>query len=151
MIIDEFLETKDTNSANIEKYREFIKANCEYISEKQKDADLLDQEIGQLILNKYADNFINIEVKGKILFVNRYGIYVKDENGQTGVILYRKGITVNGSSIMVNGREYHINEQIPIVLKSRNDNELFFDFGTLKEKEKKLVRKKEKREKNKNG
>ena len=148
MIIDEFLETKDTNSANIEKYREFIKANCEYISEKQKDADLLDQEIGQLILNKYADNFINIEVKGKILFVNRYGIYVKDENGQTGVILYRKGITVNGSSIMVNGREYHINEQIPIVLKSRNDNELFFDFGTLKEK--KLVRKKEKREKNKN-
>ena len=51
MAIEEFLEN-GIESKKLETYREFMSETWEYISEKQKDADLLEQEIEKIILNR---------------------------------------------------------------------------------------------------
>ena len=140
MIIEEFLDNHDIESEKMNQYRDFVRHECEYISLKQKDADMLETEINHLMLSRYSSNFINMEVNARILFINRYGIYIKDEHGLTGVIPIHRNMVVHGQSVHVFGHVYHVNEQIKVVLKKKDDNELIYDFGVLKEK--KLVKKK---------
>ena len=140
MIIDEFLDNKDVTSSQLEIYREFIKEWCEYISLKQKDADMLEIDINQLMLSRYADNFIGQEVNAKILFINKSGIYIKDEHGLTGVIPINKNNFINVNLVRYQGVDYKVGDQVCVILKNRNDRELFFELGNNHKK--KLVRKK---------
>ena len=101
---------------------------------------MLEQEIGRLMLEKYADNFILRKSSAKVLFMNRYGIYVKDENGLTGVILADKDVVIGNDSFWYHGYEYKINGQIPVILSGRRHNEFIFTLNYNRGKS--LVKKK---------
>ena len=141
MVIKEFLNHHDVTSSRMEQYRNFIHESYEYISSKQRDADLLEQEINHLMLNKYSDGFLGLSVNARIMFINRYGIYVKDEHGLTGVIPVHGKRIIHDNSIIIHGCRYYVNEQISVVLKERNDDELVFDFG--EKCKKKILKKKD--------
>ena len=138
MVIEEFLDN-GIESKKMKIYEELIQDICEYISQKQKDADLLEQEIDQYMFNKYASNFMNQENSAKILFMNQYGIYVKDEHGLTGVIPRSKKMIIKDKSILYYDHEYKINEQIPVILKEQKEKELLFELA--EHNEKRLVKK----------
>ena len=128
-------------SSKLDYYREFINDCCEYISSKQKDADLLEQEMDSLMMSRYADNFLNEEVKAKIVFVNKYGIYVKDTHGLMGLIPMKKGMKVNRYGVLYQGCDYRVDDCVSVILKERKSNELIFEFGDSMGKG--LVKKKE--------
>ena len=127
MIIEEFLDN-GIESPKIEIYRDFIAETVEYISEKQKDADSLEQEIERLILTKYAEKFKNEEVTAKILFINQTGIYIKDTNGLTGLIPINKQMTLYNQQLHYNGKIYKPSDQITVSLKAKKENELIYQW-----------------------
>ena len=135
MVIETFLD-EGYLSCKLDMYRSFIEDNCEYISAKQEDADSLEKEIQYLLLDCYADNFISVSSKARILFVNRYGIYVKDEHGLTGVIPLTKSMILYHNCVMYHGHEYFAGEQINVILKEKREDELIFDFGKVNDKKK---------------
>jgi ribonuclease R len=135
MVIETFLD-EGYLSCKLDMYRSFIEDNCEYISTKQEDADSLEKEIQYLLLDCYADNFISVSSKARILFVNRYGIYVKDEHGLTGVIPLTKSMILYHNCVMYHGHEYFAGEQINVILKEKREDELIFDFGKVNDKKK---------------
>ena len=139
MIIEEFIDN-GIQSKKLDIYREFIDKSCEYISEKQKSADLLEQEMNSIMLSKYAENFIDTEVKARILFINHYGIYVKDTHGLTGVIPIDKNMKLINQKVLFQGKEYKKEDQITVKLKERKNDELIFTIPI--EETKKLVKKK---------
>ena len=140
MIIEEFLD-HGLESKKISIYKEFIEDSCEYISQKQKDADILEQEMNLLMLNKYAENFINIEVKAKILFINRYGIYVKDTNGLTGFIPIDKNMLTKNGQVQYFGKIYKQDEQITVSLKEKKGHELIYSIPKKIEEKQKVLKK----------
>lgn len=135
MIIEEFLDN-GIESEKLRIYKELIHDTCGYLSEKQKDADMLEQEINELMLKKYAQNFIDKEVSARILFINHSGIYIKEEHGLTGVIEINKNAILKGNNILYQNHEYKPNEQISVILKEINDQELIFCINTSREKKK---------------
>ena len=135
MVLEEFLDY-GVNTKMEEKYREFNQEICEYISEKQKKADSLEQEINTLLLHKYIEDFIDKEVKARILYINKYGIYIKDEHELTGVIPLTKGMDYKNNCIMINGCEYKPQEQIDVILKEEIGNELNYKLASVKVKKK---------------
>ncbi len=139
MVLDEFL-TNGIDSLKLSLYKDFIEDSCEYISEKQKDADLLEQEMDAVLLSRYASNFLNVDVKAKILFVNRYGIYVKDSNGLTGVIPLSKDMRLSGQKVIYQGYEYKADDQVTVTLKERRPHELVYVLHPVVAK--KLIKKK---------
>ena len=62
-----------------------------------------------------------------------------DEHGLTGVIPIGKNLFTGGNSIIIGDKEYFVNEQITVVLNSRNDRDLIFEFASIG---KKMVKKK---------
>ena len=92
------------------------------------------------MLHKYIEKYFNKEVKARILYVNRYGIYIKDEHELTGVIPLTKSMHYRNNSVVINGREYRSQEQIDVVLKKDVGNELIYDL--VHEKAKKRTKKK---------
>ena len=138
MVIEEFLDN-GIASPKLEIYREFIGKICEYISLKQEDVDLLEKEINTLMLDCYSEKFIGEKCNARILFVNSFGIYVKDEHGLTGVIPRDRQMAIRNSVAVIGNREYHINEQINVILKEKKDNELIFSIYS---RDKRLVKKK---------
>ena len=145
MVIEEFLDSSLVDSEAMDFYRSFISEWCEYISLKQRDADMLEQDIEQLMLSRYADAFLGEEVKARVLFVNHSGIYVKDEHGLTGMIPLNKNAVLKNHGVVFNGREFFPNEQIIVKLKSRHERDLIFELGLQPNKEnvKKRVRRKD--------
>ena len=97
---------------------------------------MLEQEINELMLKKYAQNFIDKEVSARILFINHSGIYIKEEHGLTGVIEINKNAILKGNNILYQNHEYKPNEQISVILKEINDQELIFCINTSREKKK---------------
>ena len=93
------------------------------------------------MLNYYASRYINLEVSARILFINNYGIYIKDENNLTGVVPITKQMKKEQNSIIYDNIEYKKDNYIKVKLIKDNSGELIYDIIRYKEKE--LVKRKE--------
>ena len=133
MIIDEFLEN-GIMSSKLEEYREFIHNNCEYIYSKQRNADLLEQEINQLLLEKYIDKLKDQVLSARIVFINQMGIYIKEEHGLTGFIpLSKKSVLIN-NCVKYSGHDYHVGEAISVMIDYQEGKKIFFKISSQMKK-----------------
>lgn len=138
MVIDEFLEN-GIESKKMDIYRDMIENSCEYISEKQKDADFLEQEIDALLLSKYAESFLGEEVNARILFISKNQVYIKDDHELTGVLSLNKKAMIKNHNLILNDKIYKQNDIIKVYLKEVKDQELIFDMNVSLDK--KLIKK----------
>ena len=138
MVLEEFLDN-GYDTPMLSAYRELVGDICEYISEKQKSVDLLEQSINQLLLDRYAEKFVEVETSATILFINRRGIYIKDEHGLTGIIPFCNGMKLHEKSLYYKGFEYKVGNQIPVYFVEKKEGEFIFRFCKVdvKKKEKK--------------
>ena len=138
MVIDEFLENGiETKKMDI--FKEITENSSEYISEKQKDADNLEVAIDEILLNTYAEKFIDKELNAKIIFISNKTIHIKTENGLVGVIPSNKKIKVQKGFAFMNDTSYKVNDPIKVVLQKIEDKDFIFD--TPRELHKQFIKK----------
>ena len=132
MIISDFIENGYTEKQEL--YRHLVESTSEYISDKQKEADILEKDVNDLMLNYYATKYIDVEVNAKIICINQNKIYIKDENNLTGIIPINKNILQTKDGIIYKGKEYKRNSIIKVKLIKNNNEELIYNISEEKNK-----------------
>lgn len=144
MVITEFLENGILNDklGDIEK---IINESCEYISEKQRSIDFLEQEVDNLLLNEYVYQFINQEFDATILFINKEGIYVKLSNGLSGIIYTDKRYKILNNCVVDpnSGKIYKVGNHIKVILKEVDKNNIIFELSKILNDEKTFVKRRD--------
>ena len=95
--------------------------------------------IDEILLNTYAEKFIDKELNAKIIFISNKTIHIKTENGLVGVIPSNKKIKVQKGFAFMNDTSYKVNDPIKVVLKKIEDKDFIFD--TPRELHKQLIKK----------
>lgn len=115
---------------------------CINCSKKQIDAELFEQNINYMLLNKYISNLDGEELEAKVKFINNEFIYIQTNNGIYGIIpinkTQRKNDTVN-----IMGDHLNINDTIIVnieYIQQINDEIKFKYIRKKQSKEKKKRR-----------
>ena len=127
----------------LESVNKVITESCEYISEKQKNIDIVEKEVDNLLLKKYSENYISSKLTATILFVNKNGIYVKTSNGLSGFVKINKNYKIYNNYV-VNEKDntiYRVGDRIEVILNEIVENQISFTLPKIIEKNKNLVKK----------
>ena len=133
------------NLNNLDMY--IIKYNEMYnhCTQTQMASEKFEKIIDNLLLKNYAENYIDIDLPAKIIFITNEFVYVRTNNSLYGTIpITRKCLT--GDIVTLNNEKYAIGDDITVVIDKIKDNsdELLF-IPSKNEKELVKKRKKEKK------
>ncbi len=139
--VHEALNRVWNNQAYSSKEQEDLQGQGIHLSAREVAANNAEATYQQYLLGLYTDQFKKKELRAEIVFLDKENIYVRTIENIEGILYHSGRYDKIKKQVSFNQKEYHIGDQISVVLQEKTNEEGQYIFDFYKPKEKKLIKK----------